>query len=446
MDVTQPVLSADPSATARPAEAGPAAAATPPAPLPLERPRIESIDVLRGFALLGILIVNIQSFSMIEAAYFNPTAYGDLTGANYAVWLATHLLADQKMMTIFSMLFGAGIVLMASGREATGRSPAAAHYRRMLVLLGFGMLHAYLIWYGDILVSYALCGLVAYPFRRARPGVLLTVGLVLVGVASAIWILSGLSMRHWPADAVEQLANDMAPPPQSVQQELAIYRGGWMRQMEHRVPASLYFQTFVFLMWGLWRALGLMLIGMGLFKLGVFSAQRTTRFYATLVAAGLFVGLPVVLLGVRRNFDSGWDPGYTTFFGAQYNYWASILVSLGWVGVVMLVCRAGQRWAAVTGPLAAVGRLAFTNYLLQSILCTLIFYGHGLGLFGRVSRVGQLGVVLGVWALQLALSPLWLRHFRMGPAEWLWRCLTYLEPPPMRRAAPVAAPSHAPAS
>ena len=120
-----------------------------------EADRIQSIDVLRGFALLGILVMNIQSFSMIEAAYGNPTAYGSLEGANYWVWLLSHVMADQKFMTIFSMLFGAGIVLMTSRQEETSGRSAAVHYRRMGVLAIFGMLHAYLFWYGDILFGYA---------------------------------------------------------------------------------------------------------------------------------------------------------------------------------------------------------------------------------------------------------------------------------------------------
>src|SRR5712692_4927581 len=141
-----------------------------------EPERIASLDVLRGLAVLGILVMNIQSFAMIEAAYSNPTAFGDLKGANYLVWLLSHVLADQKFMTIFSMLFGAGIVLMTGRREQAGRRSAAVHYRRMGVLALFGLLHAYLLWYGDILFSYALCGMVAYLFRRLRPQFLLLWG------------------------------------------------------------------------------------------------------------------------------------------------------------------------------------------------------------------------------------------------------------------------------
>ena len=405
------------------------------APSPPTTPalRIGSIDVLRGFALLGILVMNVQSFSMVDAAYFLPTAYGDFTGANYAVWLAGHLLADQKMMTVFAMLFGAGVVLMSSARERSGGSPAAAHYRRMAVLLLIGLAHAYLLWYGDILVAYALCGMAVYPLRRLRPAVLLPLGMLIVSVASAISLASGWSVRFWPEEEVRAFAADFSPTPEQVADELATYRGGWLRQMDHRAPTSFYFETVIFALWGFWRAAGLMLVGMGLFKLGVFSAERSRRFYTTLLVVGAALGLPLGALGVHRMHASGWDPVYVFFNGSQYNYWGSIPVALAWVAAVMLVCKSGAAVAAITGPLAAVGRLALSNYLLQTLICTTIFYGHGLGLFGRVERTGQAAIVVGVWAVQLVLSPLYLRHFRIGPAEWLWRLLTYLRPPALRR-------------
>ena len=139
--------------------------------------RIDSIDVLRGFALLGILLMNVQSFAMPQAAYFNPTAYGDLEGANLDVWVAVRMLADQKFMTIFSMLFGAGIVLMAGRAEARGDG-RRVHYRRMGWLLVIGLLHAHLLWAGDILFLYAVCGMLVYPLRHQPPGRLIAMGWV----------------------------------------------------------------------------------------------------------------------------------------------------------------------------------------------------------------------------------------------------------------------------
>jgi uncharacterized protein len=398
-----------------------------------ETERIHSLDVLRGFALLGILVMNIQSFSMPFSAYINPTVWGDLTGANRWVWQLSHLLFDQKFMTIFSLLFGAGIVLLSSRLESRGQSSARVHYRRMGWLLVFGLLHAYLLWYGDILVLYAICGLGVYLLRNQPAGRLLLIGVLAIVLPFALNVFFGWSMQFWPPAKVEEMKADFwQPPPDKLAWEVNVYRSGWLRQMEHRVPTAIEFQTFFTLIWGLWRAGGLMLVGMALFKLGVFSLERSARFYIGMLAVGVLLGIPLIAYGVHRNFAAGWDIHYSFFLGSQFNYWGSLLVSGAWVGLVMLIYRAGVlSWLARA--FAAVGQMAFTNYLLHTIICTTIFYGHGLGLFGQVERTGQITLVAAVWVFQLILSPLWLRRFRFGPFEWLWRSLTYGQRPPFRR-------------
>lgn len=394
--------------------------------------RIASIDVLRGFAVLGILVMNIQAFSMIGAAYMNPTAYGDLTGVNYAVWLLSHVFADRKFMGIFSMLFGAGIVLMTSRREAAGVRTAGVHYRRMGLLLVFGLLHAYLLWYGDILFLYAMCGFVVYLFRRRRPGTLIIVGFLSIAIPTVLSVFFQWSIPYWPPEAMENTMRWWAPSHEVVAKEIAAYRGGWLGQFSHRAVTALFMQTLYLLIDGFWRAGGLMLLGMGLFKLDIFSAKRPSVTYVIMIVVGLFVGIPVILYGVYRNFALGWVFESCMYAGGQFNYWGSILVSLGWVGLVMLVYKHGKA-QTLTRSLAATGQMAFTCYLLQTIICTTIFYGHGFGLFGKVERVGQIGIVFAVWVLLLVVSPLWLRRFRFGPAEWLWRSLAYGKVQPMRR-------------
>lgn len=394
--------------------------------------RIASLDVLRGFALMGILIVNVQSFSMIEAAFVRPTAYGDLTGANYAVWLTTYMLFDQKFMNLFSMLFGAGIVLFAERLERTGRPAATMHYRRTLWLLVFGLLHAHLLWYGDVLYCYGVCGLIVFSFRGLSPRWLVVCGLLSISVASVSSLLAGVSMPYWSEAHLADLAAKWRPSAEAIAREISIYRGGWLEQMTHRSPTAFEFETLLFPLWGLWRAGGLMLLGMALFKQKVFAAARSFRFYTTLIALGLLVGLPMVLCAVLWNTHNAWPTGTSMFFGGQFNHWGSIPVTLGYVGGVMLLCRSGVL-PALQRALAAVGQTALTNYLAQTVICTAIFYGHGLGLFGSVSRVGQFMIVVAVSVLQLVVSPLWLRFFRFGPCEWAWRALTYLQLPPMRR-------------
>jgi uncharacterized protein len=374
--------------------------------------------------------MNIQSFSMVDMAYHDPHVYGDLGGANYWVWYLCHLFADQKFMTIFSMLFGAGIVLMTGRQEAAIGHSAAVHYRRMGILLLFGLVHAYLIWYGDILTVYAVCGMAAYPFRKLRPWILLVVGCLVLSVYSGLmlgeqWILPSFPERQ------KELAQSLQPNAEEFNDELLAYRGGWLAEMRMRAREALQLQTVLFLLFMAWRALGLMLIGMALFKLGVFNARRSGRMYLAMIVAGFIIGVPIVIYGQNQIDQRNWEPLYTKFIGDQFNYWGSIPVSLGFVGVVMLICRQ-PRLRRAARPLAALGQMALTNYLLQSLICTTIFYGHGFGLFGRVERVGQVGIVFAIWIFQLILSPIWLSHFRFGPAEWLWRALTYGKLPPWR--------------
>jgi uncharacterized protein len=417
-------------------------AEAPPLDAVSEAERIVSLDVLRGVALLGILVMNIQCFAMIEAAYENPTAYGDLQGANYGVWLLSHVLADQKFMTIFSLLFGAGIVLMAGRREQAGGRPAVVHYRRMAALAIFGLVHAYLFWYGDILFSYALCGLVVYLFRKVPTTWQLVLGLLSLAVPSCLYLLCAWTVPYWPEETVQEISENWFPSAQQVADELAAYRGSWVQAFEHRRSAALFFETVVFLFYTAWRAGGLMLLGMALFKLGFFSARRSPWTYLALIAAALGLGIPTILYGVHRNNQAGWDPIYGQFSAVQYNYWASLLVSLGWVGLVMLVCQK-PRLRPFTRPFAAVGQMALTNYFLHTLICTTIFYGYGFGLFGQVERVGQIGIVFAIWTVQLIAAPLWLRYFLFGPAEWLWRLLTYWKVPPLRRRTTPAFPQPA---
>ncbi len=405
-----------------------------PTPTPPQQ-RIDALDTLRGFALLGILLMNIGYFSMPAAAYFAPVVYGDLGELNGWVWRLTHVLVDMKFMAIFSMLFGAGVVLMSQRLEADGRSPAGLHYRRMLWLTLFGILHAHLLWMGDILYWYGICGMFVYLFRRTSPLTLIVWGIAFLSLTSLIMIATGLSVPNWPPGMLEFINADLRPPPQDIAREIAVYQGGWLEQMQERVPKALEMQTSTLVFWAFGRVSGLMLLGMALFQLGVFSAQRSTRFYWMLIALAVVVGVPVASYGIHYQFSIDWQAPQFFFLGTQFNYWASVLVSLGWVAALMLLCHS-QKLAALKQRLAAIGRTAFSNYILQTLICTTIFYGHGLGYFGQVERTGQLGIVVAIWILQLLISPLWLQRFRYGPLEWLWRSLTYWKLQPFKRGQP----------
>jgi uncharacterized protein len=403
-----------------------------PGPVPVQE-RVAALDALRGVALLGILPMNIQAFAMIGAAYLNPTAYGDLRGANYWVWFVSHLLAEQKFMAIFSMLFGAGIVLMTSHIEASGGRPVPFHYRRMGWLILFGLLHGYLLWYGDILLTYGLCGLLAFTFHKLAARHLIFIGLAFIAVTTLIDIYFAWWMLHWPPGKIEAFTRDMwLPTPGMVRHELGAYCSGWLGEMHQRFHDNTVLQVKGFIALSFWRVEGLMLIGMALYKLGIFTARRSAMLYWVFIVVGLLIGIPIISYGTMRDFSTGWRVRQSLFLNYQYNYWASLPVSLAWVGIVMLACRS-RSLKGLTKPISAVGRMAFTNYILDTLICTSIFYGFGMGLFGKVSRVGQIEVVLTIWVIQLAVSPIWLRYFRFGPLEWLWRSLTYWKLQPFRQ-------------
>lgn len=390
--------------------------------------RIASLDVLRGFAVLGILVMNIQAFAMPSAAYFNPTVYGDLSGINFFVWLVGYLFVDQKFLSMFSLLFGAGICLFADRVEARSGRSAGLHYRRMFYLLLFGLVHAYFLWSGDVLVTYALCGSVLFLLRNRSPRTLVVIGLAVFSVASILYTATGMTTEFISDKDAAEIIAFWAPDAAKIDAELLAYRGGWFTQQAQRSTDTLAMHTLALPIRLLWQSAGLMLLGMALYRWQILSAARSTVFYRRLALIGFGVSIPVVAAGAWWNFAVGWSWERSMFLGSQFSYWGSLAMAFGYVGLAMLAVR--RRWfSALQMRLAATGRMAFTNYIAQTLICTTIFYGHGFGLFGRVDRWQQAIVVFAVWGIQLWWSPLVLRRFRYGPLEWSWRELTYWRSP-----------------
>jgi uncharacterized protein len=384
--------------------------------------RIVALDALRGAGILGILAVHIQTFAMPLAARSNPTAYGELGGVAGAAWLGTYVLADGKFIAVFAMLFGAGIAMLAARREAAGLPAVFSHYRRMTALGLVGVLHAYLLWYGDMLVTFALCGALVFLHRDLSPARLIVAGVVFLAIAP---LLS--SVVAWTSPELVAHAAVLESP-ETIARELAAYRGGWLVQQGHRAPTAWEFQTSYLVFRGVWQASGLMLVGMGLFRLKVLTGERPARWYLALAVGGFGAGIPLMLAAVRRSFAHGWDPYDRMLVGVHLDYWGSLLVGLGWLGVILLFHRRGL----VPHAVVAVGRTALSNYLFATLLCTTVFYGHGLGLFGAVERPGQLAVVGAVWAIQLVASSWWLGRFAAGPLEWGLRWATNGRPGPFK--------------
>jgi uncharacterized protein len=399
------------------------------APIP-ETDRIEALDLLRGVAVLGILLVNMQLFAMPNAAAANPYALGRLSTGDLTIWSVIEVLAESKFITIFSLLFGAGVVLMTDRLGGRGVSPARVHYRRMTWLLVFGVVHAYLLWHGDILVLYAVCGMLVYPARRLPARTLAVLGVVLMGVAMVSALLAGFSWDSFPDEFKAAWQQYWQPSPTEIAEETEAFKGGWLAQEPFRAGYSFEFHFQDMIAWDLWRVGGLMLLGMALLKSDILTGNKPRPQYVRLAAMGIAAGLPLAAWGLYRFHAVGWRLPDAVFFVPQWNYWGSLLAALGYIGLVLAIWKAGaMRW--LTSRLVAVGRTAFSCYILETVICTTIFYGHGLGLFGDFNRPQQLVVTGGVWAALLILAPAWLHRFRYGPLEWLWRTLTYGHKVPM---------------
>lgn len=393
--------------------------------------RVLATDVLRGIAILGILPMNMQIFALYPVTVIYPYA-GDYTDPiNIAAWTLLRVLIGSKDLIIFSMLFGAGIIMTEGSRRAPGNTGSALHYRRMAVLLAFGLIHAYMIWSGDILVTYALCGSFVYLLRNLRPTLLALFGIVVFAVPMGLLFLAHFVAPRLSLDMQNSLIAGLRPDAETIAQFNQVYGGSWLVQMENRIPDALTNETISVLLFMGWIAAGMMLLGMAMQKHGVLTAKSSNRSYVMMIGAALVVGFPLLIYSFVWSFSRQWRLPDGFLLGWCFRESSYLIIAFGWIGAVMLICRHGKlpRLSAVLG---AVGRMALTNYLMQSVICSFIFYGHGLGLVGKVDHLGQILITLLIWIAQMVLSPIWLARFQFGPAEWLWRSLTYWRKQPMR--------------
>jgi uncharacterized protein len=422
--------------------------------------RIPALDVLRGFALLGILLLNILDFGL-HGAFDDPTVAGGATGVNLWTWIVMHVLAEGKMRCLFSMIFGAGIVLLTSRMEEKGTGARAADifFRRNLWLVLLGVLHAYLLWHGEILYSYGLCALLLYPFRHLTARRLLAAGFAMMLGLSAASLYRGHDLRRTMAlaqeaarieksggklserqeeakQAWEEIRKRAKPTPEEVEKTNRKWRGSLWDVLKVRAGIVRYWHSMPFYHYMALDLYSMMFLGMGFFKLGVFSGARSTRFYAALAALGYLSGMGVNGFTAWLRVSSGFDLLTITYTGVTYDF-GRLSIALAHAAALMLLHKAGLfNW--VLRSLAAVGQMALSNYLLHSIVCSTIFCGYGLALFGRLERYQLYYIVAGLWIFQLIVSPIWLKHFQFGPAEWAWRSLTYWKRQPMRLAAGAA--------
>lgn len=404
--------------------------------------RILALDLVRGAAVMGIFSVNVIGFAMPDPAYLNPAAYGGAAGANLAVWALNFVLVDNKMRCLFSALFGASLLLVAERAEAAGLSAAGVHYRRMAWLLAFGLAHFYLLWDGDILSLYAPVGMLAFAFRKMPVEKLLSAALVFLLVDAAIMGLlwhafgageaaasapgaSAATLAQWHSDA----ENLVPPLPGDLARDLALYRGGWTGIIAGRLRENGAGPLVNLAIVGP-QTLGLMLLGMAGLKTGFLAGAWEPDRYRRLFRIGVAIGLPVQAALAWWAWRSGFSA--SAVFGSYFLWSAPFyyVQALGYAAGLILLARRG---GPVAARLAAAGRAAFTNYLGTSLIASTLFFGWGVGLYGRLDRLQAWLVVPCVWAVILIWSEPWLERFRYGPFEWAWRSLARGRIEPMRR-------------
>ena len=388
--------------------------------------RINSLDLLRGIAVLCILVMNIPVFSSINATVQNPTAYGDFTGLNKWIWIVNHIFFDQKFMALFSTLFGAGILLMSQSNKAKGIDEKSIHFRRMKWLALFGLVHAYILWEGDILFSYALIGMVMFFLRNKPAKKLFWIGTIIFIIPIFLNVLNGLALMFVdvPKEEIADQLKWWAPSAEDISADINGYRGGWLDQMPFRAEVAFFLESLALLFYTFWRSGGLMLIGMALMKWDVLTGKREKSFYTKLAIVGFGIGITINVVGLLFNFKHEFSFEIAGTFGAMFNYIAGYFTLFGIIGLILRISKSDILTRA-KDLLQNLGRMAFTNYIMQSVICTFLFYGHGFGLYGSVERTEQMIIVGLIWIFQIYFSNFWLKHYAFGPLEWGWRCLTY---------------------
>jgi len=401
--------------------------------------RIPTLDIIRGLAVMGIFSVNVVGMAMIEAAYFYPPAYGFGSTADRVIWAANFILVDGKMRALFSILFGAGMVLVCERAEAAGRAAWRVHYPRMLVLLGFGLVHYYLLLWGDILTNYALMGMVGFAFRRfpvERLLALALIGFALTYTPGALYAQRLRAAQTMEApDAAPQDRTRIAawrasliPTPAEIAADRTAHQSPeaharYILRTEPLRPLEAVFGYGV-------ETLALMLLGMAGYRSGFLTGAWPRRSYLQVACWCTGASLLYFAASAWAILQADFDP--FTYIPLD-QYWAGPLRPVAAAGYAALIILGLSGGGTVASRLAATGRMAFSNYLGATLVGVTLFNGYGLGLYGALSRAEAWLFVPPVWALMLWWSPWWLRRFRYGPLEWVWRSLARWRWEPLRR-------------
>ncbi len=417
-----------------------------------ETERIVLLDSLRGIAILGILLMNIPGFALPEPVIYDPSVLNEWGTINFKTWYFIDWFMEGSQRALFSMLFGAGIILFISRQEkkSEGLYPADYFFRRQLWLLVFGLFNAFvLLWFWDILFHYACIGMIAFAFRRLSPKALIIAAVLCLVLQTARDNVDAYRDRKMIAkgEAIAKIdttitkltdeqkedlgamtglkeKNTQKEKLKKMNKNLATVRGNYGGFYEYQSGRSLEVELYYTYL-GLWDILIFMFLGMAFFKLGIITGLASTKIYWGLFIGGLGIGLVLSYFRLQPLIDykfNGFDIRKNVLF--EFYEISRAFRSLGIFGLIMLMYKSGWfKWFFAL--LRPVGQMAFTNYLMQSLLVGLFFYGVGFGMYGKLQRFEIYYVVAATWLLQIIWSHIWLRYFRFGPLEWCWRSLTY---------------------
>lgn len=429
--------------------------------------RIVLIDSLRGIALLGILMMNIPFFAIPDPASYNPYVLNEIGTINGKTWYFIEWFLEGSQRAIFSILFGAGILLFISRlqKRTDGMLPAEYFVRRQLWLLVFGLINAFvLLWPGDILFEYAICGIIAFAFHK------LSVKNLLIAAGVSLLLMTARENRDFyhqkniiaKGEAIARLDTTKVKLTDQQQEDLGALtsfknrstkesrlketeknqrqvRGNYASVYQNLSDSSVSLEI-QFGYYGLWDVLVFMFIGMAFFKSGILTGNAPAKVYWWLFIAGLGSGLIISYFRLMPLLHYNYNRfDIVKNIPLQYYEISRTLRSLGIFGLIMLMYKSGWfKWLfALTRP---VGQMAFTNYLMQSFICGLFFYGIGFGMYGKLQRYEIYYVVAVVWIIEIIWSHIWLRYFRFGPMEWAWRSLTYWKMQPFKKQKKVETP------
>lgn len=437
-----------------------AALAAAPAPVS-DSERIRLIDALRGVALLGILLMNIPGFSMPD--YFSEAFKSNPRNVNFWVSAVISVFFEGKMRALFGMIFGAGVLLFVAKKERAGRSVTGLFYRRMLWLIVFGLIHAHVIlWIGDILYLYGFCGMIVYLCRKVKP-IYLVLGVPLVAAAdfgagtlfyqhirerriayveASAAAAEGRALTEGQEEAIErwrEIEETMIPNREDAAENTRKMKSEYAAVAGHLGPLAWKIET-ILLPVEIWDSLALMFVGLALYRWGFLTGRWTDRDYRRVAAVGYGLGLPLAAYGFYHSYlhQPNLEAALRRLERVPIEWvrliypFQRILVVMAHVSALILLSRSGYA-GGLFRRLEAVGQMALTNYIMQSVICTLFFFGYGLNYYAELDYYQIYSVVAAIWAVQLIISPVWLRRFYFGPLEWAWRSLTYWKRQPFLR-------------